>query len=123
MTGSDTFIFEAMIMGCDGALIGFAGTATAELVAMQRAAARARLRRRLRDLGPPRPARALLLARADPRLPPAHEGSAEAAGTDRRTPRCARRNSASTTPSARVLARLAREAGLLDDRAARAAAD
>ncbi len=39
MTGSDTFILEAMVMGCDGALIGFAGTATAELVAMQRAAA------------------------------------------------------------------------------------
>jgi 4-hydroxy-tetrahydrodipicolinate synthase len=37
MTGSDTFILEAMIMGCDGALIGFAGTATAELVAMHRA--------------------------------------------------------------------------------------
>jgi len=34
LTGSDTFIFEAMVMGCDGALIGFAGTATAELVAM-----------------------------------------------------------------------------------------
>ena len=29
MTGSDTFICEAMVMGCDGALIGFAGTATA----------------------------------------------------------------------------------------------
>ncbi|MEP5517732.1 MAG: dihydrodipicolinate synthase family protein [Bauldia litoralis] len=39
MTGSDTFIFEAMLMGCDGALIGFAGTATDELIAMQRAAA------------------------------------------------------------------------------------
>lgn len=37
MTGSDTFIFEAFVMGCDGALIGFAATATAELVAMQRA--------------------------------------------------------------------------------------
>jgi 4-hydroxy-tetrahydrodipicolinate synthase len=37
MTGSDTFILEAMIMGCDGALIGFAGTATSELVAMHRA--------------------------------------------------------------------------------------
>ena len=37
MTGSDTFILEALIMGCDGALIGFAGTATAELVAMHRA--------------------------------------------------------------------------------------
>ncbi|MEO5700659.1 MAG: dihydrodipicolinate synthase family protein [Casimicrobiaceae bacterium] len=36
LTGSDTFIWEAMVMGCDGALIGFAGTATAELVAMQR---------------------------------------------------------------------------------------
>ena len=34
LTGSDTFIFEAMVMGCDGALIGFAGTLTAELVAM-----------------------------------------------------------------------------------------
>lgn len=34
LTGSDTFIFEAMVMGCSGALIGFAGTATAELVAM-----------------------------------------------------------------------------------------
>ena len=35
LTGSDTFICEAMVMGCDGALIGFAGTATAELVDMQ----------------------------------------------------------------------------------------
>lgn len=34
LTGSDTFIFEAMVMGCTGALIGFAGTATSELVAM-----------------------------------------------------------------------------------------
>jgi 4-hydroxy-tetrahydrodipicolinate synthase len=37
LTGSDTFILEAMVMGCDGALIGFAGTATAELIAMYRA--------------------------------------------------------------------------------------
>jgi 4-hydroxy-tetrahydrodipicolinate synthase len=37
LTGSDTFIFEAMLMGCDGALIGFAGTAVAELVAMHEA--------------------------------------------------------------------------------------
>ncbi|MFM7346128.1 MAG: dihydrodipicolinate synthase family protein [Tagaea sp.] len=37
LTGSDTFIFEAQLMGCDGALIGFAGTATAELGAMIRA--------------------------------------------------------------------------------------
>lgn len=35
MTGSDTFILEAMLMGCDGALIGFAATATAEFVRMQ----------------------------------------------------------------------------------------
>lgn len=34
LTGSDTFIFEAMMMGCNGALIGFAGTFTRELVAM-----------------------------------------------------------------------------------------
>jgi len=36
LTGSDTFIFEAMVMGCDGALIGFASTATARLIDMQR---------------------------------------------------------------------------------------
>ncbi|MDQ6618639.1 MAG: dihydrodipicolinate synthase family protein [Pseudomonadota bacterium] len=36
MTGSDTFIFEAMVLGCDGALIGFASTATAELIDMHR---------------------------------------------------------------------------------------
>jgi 4-hydroxy-tetrahydrodipicolinate synthase len=36
MTGSDTFICEAMVMGCDGALIGFACTATRELIDMQR---------------------------------------------------------------------------------------
>lgn len=40
LTGSDTFILEAMILGCDGALIGFAGTATAELVEMQAAVER-----------------------------------------------------------------------------------
>lgn len=34
LTGSDTFIYEAMIMGCDGALIGFAGTATEQLIRM-----------------------------------------------------------------------------------------
>jgi len=39
MTGSDTFICEAMVMGCDGALIGFAGTATAQLIEMQRCVA------------------------------------------------------------------------------------
>lgn len=40
LTGSDTFIFEAMVMGCTGALIGFAGTATRELVAMNDAVQR-----------------------------------------------------------------------------------
>ena len=40
LTGSDTFICEAMVMGCDGALIGFAGTATAELIAMHAAVER-----------------------------------------------------------------------------------
>ncbi|MBK9605005.1 MAG: dihydrodipicolinate synthase family protein [Betaproteobacteria bacterium] len=39
LTGSDTFILEAMLMGCDGALVGFAATATAELVRMQALAA------------------------------------------------------------------------------------
>lgn len=37
MTGSDTFILEAMIFGCDGALIGFAGTATDQLIRMHKA--------------------------------------------------------------------------------------
>jgi 4-hydroxy-tetrahydrodipicolinate synthase len=40
MTGSDTFIYEAMLMGCDGALIGFAGTATRELIEMHAAVMR-----------------------------------------------------------------------------------
>ncbi|MBN3801940.1 dihydrodipicolinate synthase family protein [Paraburkholderia sp. Ac-20336] len=39
LTGSDTFILEAMLMGCDGALIGFAATGTAEIVRMQKLAA------------------------------------------------------------------------------------
>jgi 4-hydroxy-tetrahydrodipicolinate synthase len=34
LTGSDTVILESMQMGCNGALIGFAGTATDQLVAM-----------------------------------------------------------------------------------------
>jgi 4-hydroxy-tetrahydrodipicolinate synthase len=37
LTGSDTFILEAMIFGCDGALIGFAGTATDQIIRMHRA--------------------------------------------------------------------------------------
>ncbi len=37
LTGSDTFILEAMIFGCDGALIGFAGTATDQLIRMHQA--------------------------------------------------------------------------------------
>jgi 4-hydroxy-tetrahydrodipicolinate synthase len=40
LTGSDTFICEAMVMGCDGALIGFAGTATAALIEMHAAVER-----------------------------------------------------------------------------------
>ena len=40
MTGSDTFIYEAILMGCDGALIGFAGTATKELIEMHAAVLR-----------------------------------------------------------------------------------
>jgi len=39
LTGSDTFILEAMIFGCDGALIGFAGTATDQLIRMHNAVA------------------------------------------------------------------------------------
>ena len=43
LTGSDTFVLEAMLMGCDGALIGLAGTATTELVRMQDLARRKRI--------------------------------------------------------------------------------
>ena len=43
LTGSDTFILEAMLMGCDGALIGFAATATAELVRMHGYAAQGKI--------------------------------------------------------------------------------
>jgi 4-hydroxy-tetrahydrodipicolinate synthase len=37
LTGSEQFILEAMVMGCDGALIGFAGTATEALIRMHAA--------------------------------------------------------------------------------------
>ena len=43
LTGSDTFLLEAMLMGCDGALIGLAATATAELVRMQSLAQEGRI--------------------------------------------------------------------------------
>ncbi|MCD1618720.1 dihydrodipicolinate synthase family protein [Salipiger manganoxidans] len=39
LTGNDTFVLEAMLMGCEGALIGLAGAFTAELVRMQQFAA------------------------------------------------------------------------------------
>lgn len=39
LTGNDTFVLEALLMGCQGALIGLAGTFTAEIVRMQRLAA------------------------------------------------------------------------------------
>jgi 4-hydroxy-tetrahydrodipicolinate synthase len=42
LTGSDTFILEAMLMGCDGALIGFAATATSALARMHAHAAAGR---------------------------------------------------------------------------------
>jgi 4-hydroxy-tetrahydrodipicolinate synthase len=78
LTGSDTFILEALLIGCDGALIGFAGTATDQLVRMQAAAASGdyptayAIWDRLGPLGP------LLLAAAAPRLPPADEGGSGA---------------------------------------------
>jgi 4-hydroxy-tetrahydrodipicolinate synthase len=40
LTGNDTFILENMLLGASGALVGFAGTATAELVRMQELAAK-----------------------------------------------------------------------------------
>jgi 4-hydroxy-tetrahydrodipicolinate synthase len=43
LTGSDTFILEAMLMGCDGALIGFASTATAALVQMHQFASQGKI--------------------------------------------------------------------------------
>lgn len=39
LTGNDTFVLEALLMGCEGALIGLAGTFTAEIVRMQKLAA------------------------------------------------------------------------------------
>jgi 4-hydroxy-tetrahydrodipicolinate synthase len=39
LTGNDTFVLEALLMGCDGALIGLAGAFTAEIVRMQKLAA------------------------------------------------------------------------------------
>lgn len=39
LTGNDTFVLEAMLMGCPGALIGLAGAFTAEIVRMQALAA------------------------------------------------------------------------------------
>ena len=101
LTGSDTFIFEAMVMGCDGALIGFGGTATAELVAMHAAVKRGDISagKAIWDkLGPARP---LVLAPADPRLPPAHERGPQAAGHLPVGPPAANRSSASTMPTAR----------------------
>ncbi|QYK41732.1 MAG: dihydrodipicolinate synthase family protein [Paracoccaceae bacterium] len=38
LTGNDTFVLEALLMGCQGALIGLAGAFTAEIVKMQRLA-------------------------------------------------------------------------------------
>jgi 4-hydroxy-tetrahydrodipicolinate synthase len=43
LTGSDTFILEAMLMGCDGALIGFAATATDALVRMHKYSAEGKI--------------------------------------------------------------------------------
>lgn len=43
LTGNDTFILEAMLMGCSGALIGFAGTATAKIVEMHNLATAGRI--------------------------------------------------------------------------------
>lgn len=42
LTGNDTFILEALLLGSPGALIGYAATATAELVTMQKHAAAGR---------------------------------------------------------------------------------
>jgi 4-hydroxy-tetrahydrodipicolinate synthase len=39
LTGNDTFVLEALLMGCEGALIGLAGAFTAEIVRMQKFAA------------------------------------------------------------------------------------
>src|SRR5205814_2052065 len=39
LTGNDPLIFEVMLLGCDGAFVGFAGTLTADLVEMHRAVA------------------------------------------------------------------------------------
>ena len=77
MTGSDTFICEAMVLGCDGALIGFASTATAELVDDAPRCRRAGLRAGVRHLGTAGSPRPIRMAQSDPRLSAANEGSAE----------------------------------------------
>jgi len=89
LTGSDTFILEAMIFGCDGALIGFACTATAELIRMHQAVGAKDFARRFRDLGATGPPGAVRLAGAHPRLPSADEGVARHAGPDPRRRRAA----------------------------------
>src|SRR6185295_19271090 len=63
-------------------------------------------RGRVRYLGTARPARALLLAQPDPRLPPAYQGSAPDAGPDR-----SRDRSAAATRGRRRRARAVAEAG------------
>ena len=80
LTGSDQFILEAMLMGCDGALIGFAGTATTELIRMHAAVRVAGHGDGLRHLGPARAAGPVLLAAAGARLPAADEGGPGDAG-------------------------------------------
>ena len=73
MTGSDTFILEAMLMGCDGALIGFAATATEALVQMQEYASAGRATEAYEIWEKLGLAGAHLLACAHPRLPRSHE--------------------------------------------------
>ena len=80
LTGSDTFIFEAMVMGCNGALIGFAGTATARARRHERRRPARRSRGRQAIWEKLGPLARHLLAPADPRLPAAHEGGAALQG-------------------------------------------
>ncbi|MBK7469603.1 MAG: dihydrodipicolinate synthase family protein [Betaproteobacteria bacterium] len=80
LTGSDTFILEAMLMGCDGALVGFAATRDGRAGAHAGTGGSRRDHRGLRDLAQAGAAGQDLLAQPVPRLSRAHEIRAHAPG-------------------------------------------
>ena len=114
LTGSDTFIFEAMVMGCDG---------RPDRLCRHRHGGARRHERRRASAASSRAGKAIwarlgplaryVLAPADPRLPPAHEGGAELAGPSSRRPLAASRNSGSDEAERAAIAALCRAQGLV----------